>query len=61
MKGINKNDRNLIDRIVNICAKYTTSTLVEITHRQDPWVNAYEPYMRKIITNQSIKDFFVDQ
>ena len=55
---INENDRYLVDSIVNVCAKYTASSLVEITHRQDPWVNAYMPYRSNVITNKSIKDFF---
>ncbi len=52
------NDQELIDGIVKDCAKYSASTLVEITHRQTPWQEAYKSYYSTIISNESIKRFF---
>lgn len=53
-----KKDRGLADGIIDECAKYSASTLVEITHRQSPWITAYQKYSGAIITNSSIKSFF---
>lgn len=52
------NDQELIEGIVKECAKYSASTLVEITHRQTPWQEVYSPHCIGIITNESIKRFF---
>jgi len=51
-------DKDIINRIINDCAKYTASMLVDITHKQTPWLKAYAPYMRNIITKDSIIEFF---
>lgn len=48
----------LIDRILECCAPYSASALVNITHHQSPWVNAYEKYCNNTITNESIKEYF---
>lgn len=53
-----ENDRVMIDGIVDECAKYSASMLVEMTHRQAPWKNAYRPYASTEISNASIKAFF---
>ena len=54
----NQEDKNLIDGIVNACADYSASELVEITHNQSPWREAYRPYSNAEITTESIKRFF---
>ncbi len=54
-------DKALIEDMVDQCAKYTASQLVEITHHQDPWVRAYAPYRSNIITKRSIRDFFAEE
>ncbi len=51
-------DKNLIDDVIDECAKYSASKLVEITHNQDPWKNAYHSRYRTTISNDSIKSFF---
>ncbi|MBR1603546.1 MAG: DUF4065 domain-containing protein [Synergistaceae bacterium] len=56
--SISKADKDIIDRIINDCAKYTASMLVDITHKQTPWLKAYAPYTRNIITKDSIMEFF---
>ena len=53
-----KKDKDLINEMVDQCAKYSASSLVEITHNQDPWNNVYEKYCNNTITNDSIKQFF---
>lgn len=51
-------DRVRIDSIVDECAKYAASTLVEITHSQTPWKQAYSQGRNTEITNDCIMEFF---
>lgn len=51
-------DKALIDGIIEQCAKYSASTLVEITHHQAPWQNAYRSRHNNVIDPESIKGFF---
>lgn len=53
-----RKDKALADEIIEQCAKYSASTLVEITHRQSPWIAAYRQHSGAIISNESIKSFF---
>lgn len=50
--------KKLIDGIINECAKYTASQLVEITHNQTPWKEAYRSGKNATITKKSIKEYF---
>ena len=50
-------DKTLVDGIVDQCAKYSASTLVQITHLQAPWQNAYGA-RNNVITPESINRFF---
>ena len=54
-------EKALIDGIVDECAKYPASVLVEITHRQAPWRDAYLPYCNAIISTSSIKPSFEEK
>lgn len=51
-------DQEVINSIISSCANFSASQLVEITHRQTPWIEAYAPYKSNIITKHSIKKFF---
>ena len=53
-------DKEIIEEMVDLCAEYTASQLVEITHQQDPWINAYAPYRSNIISKKSIKEYFME-
>lgn len=55
---ISKDDINIIHNIVNELSSYTASELVEITHSQSPWINAYMPRLNNIISNDSILEYF---
>ena len=57
--SIYQRDRKLIDNILKKCAPYTAAALVEITHSQRPWKDAYEKYCNNIITNESIREYFL--
>lgn len=50
-------DKGIMDGIIDASARYSASKLVEITHGQKPWQEAYRSY-NKIITPESIRDYF---
>lgn len=47
----------LIEATLNLCAHYNTSSLVSITHEQDPWKNAYKQFDSEI-TPEAIQDYY---
>lgn len=51
-------DQFLIDAIVDDASRYTASQLVQITHNQAPWRNAYRRGFNNEITNKAILDYF---
>ncbi len=53
-------DREIIDRIVDECGPYSAAALVEITHNQDPWREAYRPGCSRPIENESIRSYFLE-
>lgn len=55
---ISKNDRKTIDYVVDLFANYSATSLVDLTHRQDPWKNNYYAGVNCIITNDEIKRYF---
>ena len=55
---IAKNDSEMIDEVVYECAGYTASQLVELTHHQSPWIDAFGNGRNTPITNESIRNFF---
>lgn len=50
-------ERDNIHLIVDKCSKYSTNQLVDITHNQDPWREAYYNGNR-IIYNEDIRNYF---
>ncbi|RGT88478.1 DUF4065 domain-containing protein [Coprococcus comes] len=57
-KKIYKRDQENMNEILEECAQYSASFLVDITHNQDPWADAYEKYCNNVITKESIKEYF---
>lgn len=55
---IKPEDQSLINGIVDECAQYSASTLVEITHHQSPWLDAYVPGLNQCISKKSIQKYF---
>lgn len=49
----------LIDLIIDYCSKFPTYQLVEITHKQNPWKQAYKRGAKVEIKSSSIKDYFI--
>lgn len=61
ISNIAADDKKLIDEMVDSCANYSASALVEITHHQTPWVEAHnKPGKNNVITNESIRKFFAE-
>ena len=54
-------DKSLVDGIIDECVKYSSSDLTEITLQQSPWKKAYSPYCKNVVTNESIKEFFIER
>lgn len=53
------NDKIILNNIIDECSKYSASALVEITHNQSPWREAYYSNCHNsIITTESIKAYF---
>ena len=55
---ISESDRELINQMVNECSGYSASELVEITHRQSPWINAYIKGFNNVISKEDISEYF---
>lgn len=58
--NIHQEHKSLINNIVRATANYSASQLVEITHNQAPWVNAYRRGHNNGISNEAIRAFFED-
>lgn len=56
----NNEEKELADGIISECAKYSASVLVEVTHKQTPWRRAYKKKRGSVISNESIKNFFLE-
>lgn len=51
-----KEDREIIDIVIEECHRFSTSRLVSISHSQSPWKNAVDKYDNEI-TVKAIQDF----
>ena len=54
------NDKERIIEMIKQCAKYSASKLVEITHKQTPWIESYSPYHNNVIPKDKIRAFFAE-
>lgn len=55
---ISRSDKDMIEEIVCQTFDYTAFDLVQITHNQAPWKNAYRRGFNNEITNKAILDYF---
>ncbi len=55
---IDERDKATIRRLVDKFVKYSTTSLVNITHRQAPWKDAYVPGRGNTITHEAIRSYF---
>lgn len=50
----------MINEMLDRCADYQTWELVDITHMQRPWIEAYKKGKGTVIHNSDIRDFFLN-
>lgn len=50
-------DSAIIATMLSATSNRTTGELVDITHRQDPWRNAYVPGLNNVISQKAIADY----
>lgn len=55
---ITNEDKAVIDEVVDYFADYSAVDLTELTQKQLPWQNAYCKCFKKVISAQSIKEYF---
>jgi uncharacterized phage-associated protein len=55
--SISEKDKDRLNAIIDAAAKYSASSLVEITHRQSPWKQAYGR-VDNVIKQSKIKEYF---
>lgn len=58
---IDKEDKIVIQQVIDDLEKYSTTRLVSITHNQKPWRDAYIPGKNCIIESKAIKDYFANE
>lgn len=55
---IRAKDRKRIAEIIDGLSEYSATALVNVTHNQAPWINAYEKGMNNVITKKAIREYF---
>ena len=53
-------NETLVNDMLDKCAAYPTNQLVEITHSQRPWREAYAKGRGTVIHNKDIREFFLN-
>lgn len=51
-------DEQLINDMLDYCARYSTSSLVYRTHNQKPWIDARKKGKNGVITAKAIREYF---
>lgn len=55
---ISSDNKKIINDIVDKFGAYSAADLVQLTHNQTPWKNAYHPRQNAIITKDAIRGYF---
>lgn len=55
---LRRSDRTIIGKIVDAFSRYSATSLVKITHSQQPWIEAYNRGASSEIYTEDIKEFF---
>ena len=55
---ISREDRKMIDAVVDRFADYSASDLTAITHHQAPWTDAYAPGFSRTISHEALRSYF---
>lgn len=57
---ISEEEKKVIESVIQECKNFSSSYLVELTHKQSPWIKAYRKY-DKTIDIDSMKEFFCNE
>ena len=55
---VKDSDKDLIRKLVDNFSKFSTTRLVQITHNQSPWINAYRQGENNVISIEAIRSYF---
>lgn len=55
------NHENIIKKTLNSAKDYSTKKLVDISHSQDPWFNAYNAVQGSVISKSSMIQYFLKE
>lgn len=58
---ITDEDKAVINEVVDYFADYSSATLTDLTLKQFPWKNAYSDSCRNVITEESIRNYFLSR
>ncbi len=62
LHAISTRDQEILNAIIDECSRYSASALVDITHNQSPWKDAYNcTGYNNVITIDSIKRYFEEE
>jgi len=56
---VKEEDRKMVDEVIDLCDKFSTTRLLELISQQTPWQEA-RIKSNKIITEESIKEYFTN-
>lgn len=52
-------EKDIIDPVIYDKSSYSAWTLVEQSHSEEPWINAYDRYNGSPITDDELRDWFM--
>lgn len=55
---INLNDKSLINAVVDEFSSFSATSLIELTHKQEPWMSVYRQHENNEITCESLMEYF---
>lgn len=58
--SIREEDKDIINSMLDSCSEYSTCTLMDIIHGQEPWIRAHQSY-DKVITPFAIYHYFSEK
>lgn len=55
---INKEDREIINKVIDDLSEFSATYLVKITHKQKPWIEAYSNGENTVISEKNMRSYF---
>lgn len=60
-RSLSVEEVDAVRAVVAFYAEYTTAQLVDLTHREDPWKNAYAAGRNTVISSASMREYYSRQ